>query len=237
MKFSIGSRGFSFLLVLSVLSVLPLISSGCTKNIAKPEPRPGLETVPFYRKGSAAFNTKTAITATEAKEKADKEKFEADIKGRFEEKKTELQIFDPWIPPKVRLPSELPPSLRQWPKDKFGYPDWTAAVELGLIKPRNSITGGPVQEDIIDTDIVFEINDRLMRNVLFPHKIHTYWLSCKVCHPGIFIPKKGANIFSMYDIWSGKYCGRCHGKVSFQPKGFDNCRRCHRVPKKTMGPK
>src|SRR3990170_2785565 len=157
MKFFSGSRTFSFLLV---LSVLPLISSGCTKNIAKPEPQSGLETVPFYRKGSASFDTKQALRAAEAKEKAEREKFEQDIKVRFEAKKTEIEVPDPWKPPTVRLSSELPPSMRNWPKDKFGYPDWTAAVEAGLIKPRNSITGGPVQEDIIDTDIVFEINDR-----------------------------------------------------------------------------
>ena len=211
--------------------------SGCAKTVTKPEPLPELGTIPFYKSGSSAFDTKAAVKRASDKEKSEKEKFEQDIKGRFEPKKEELEIPDPWIPPKARLTSELPPPLRQWPKDKFGYPDWTAAVELGLIKPRNSITGAPVQEEIIDTDIVFEINDRLMRNVIFPHKIHTYWLSCKACHPGIFMPKKGANIFSMYDIWAGKYCGRCHGKVSFQPKGFENCQRCHRVPKKTMGPK
>ena len=232
MKFFSGS-----FFILSAFLVLSAIS-GCTKNIAKPEPQSGLETVPFYRKGSASFDTKQALRAAEAKEKADKEKFEQDIKGRFEAKKTEIEVPDPWIPPTVRLSSELPPSMRNWPKDKFGYPDWTAAVEAGLIKPKSAIPGEPVQDDIIiDTDIVFEINDRLMRNVLFPHKIHTYWLSCKVCHPGIFIPKKGANIFSMYDIWAGKYCGRCHGKVAFQPKGFDNCRRCHKVQKKTFGVK
>ena len=211
--------------------------SGCAKTVTKPEPLPELGTIPFYKSGSSAFDTKAAVKRASDKEKSEKEKFEQDIKGRFEPKKEELEIPDPWIPPTVRLSSELPPSMRNWPKDKFGYPDWTAAVELGLIKPRNSITGAPVQEEIIDTDIVFEINDRLMRNVIFPHKIHTYWLSCKACHPGIFMPKKGANIFSMYDIWAGKYCGRCHGKVSFQPKGFENCQRCHRVPKKTMGPK
>ena len=53
-----------------------------------------------------------------------------------------------------------------------------------MLKPKATLPGEEeVEEEILDTEILFEINDRLMANVLFPHKIHTYWLSCKVCHP------------------------------------------------------
>lgn len=176
------------------------------------------------------------------------------IKKRLGEKYPELRI-DPWVPPPQIPVERLPRALQAMPKDHFGYPDWSAAVKRGLLNPMNSL--GEVskregyqfaegskeaaeaaerfaKEDAPD-DIIFEINDRLMFNVRFPHRIHTYWLSCKICHPGIFVAKKGANIFTMPDIWDGKYCGRCHGKVSFQPKGFYNCERCHSVNKKVMG--
>ncbi|MBI5598226.1 MAG: hypothetical protein HY890_00640 [Deltaproteobacteria bacterium] len=218
-----------------------LLLSSCTKTVKAPEPSAGLDTVPFYRKGSAAFDTQTAVKAFEAKKEAagtNQEKFGEEIKKRIEQKGVKVQIPDPWIPPKVRTTADLPPPMRGFPKDKYGYPDWTATVEGGFIRPKSSLPGEPaVEEQILDMDVVFEINDKLMANVLFPHKIHTYWLSCKICHPAIFKPKRGANIFTMYDVWNGQYCGRCHGKVSYQPKGFENCRRCHRAPKRTMGVK
>lgn len=176
------------------------------------------------------------------------------IKKRLEEGGRELRI-DPWVPPPQMPVGKLPRALQAMPKDQYGYPDWSAAVRRGLLNPMDSIQEPPKKEALMfaegskeaveaaekfakeeaPADIVFAINDRLMFNVRFPHKIHTYWLSCKVCHPGIFIAKKGENKMSMYDIWDGKYCGRCHGRVAFQPKGYNNCGRCHSENKKVMG--
>lgn len=184
-----------------------------------------------------------------------KEEMEKAIKKKLEERGPEKKVaFDPWVSPDYRPIGDLPRALRSLPKDKFGNPDWTAAIKRGLLDPIDSIVdmpkggtllpdGSVLAEDAAakyekvsaPKDILFEINDRLMANVLFPHKVHIYLFTCKVCHPDIFIEKKGANIFTMYDIWDGKYCGRCHGKVAFQPKGFDNCKRCHSKGKKTMG--
>lgn len=176
------------------------------------------------------------------------------IKKRVEEGRPDLRI-DPWVPPQQMPLENLPRALQAMPKDHFGYPDWTAAVRRGLLNPMDSLEDVSRREAFMFAegskeaveaaerfskeeapgDIIFAINDRLMFNVRFPHKIHTYWLSCKVCHPGIFIAKKGENKMSMYDIWDGKYCGRCHGRVAFQPKGFYNCERCHSENKKVMG--
>lgn len=176
------------------------------------------------------------------------------IKKRLEEGHPDLRI-DPWVPPQEMPVEKLPRALQAMPKDNYGYPDWTAAVSRGLLSPLNSLEeasnkkgymfaeGSKEAVEAAESfakeeapgDVIFEINDRLMFNVIFPHKIHTYWLSCKVCHPGIFVAKKGANTFTMPDVWDGKFCGRCHGKVSFQPKGYNNCKRCHSQNKKVMG--
>ncbi|MBI3585020.1 MAG: hypothetical protein HY096_13880 [Nitrospinae bacterium] len=158
--------------------------------------------------------------AGEEELKKSKVEFEARAKERF--------TVDFWTSPS-RDPL-LPPALRELPKDAFGYPDWTAAVRQGIIEPIDSLSGQePKKEEEFNEDIIFEINDSMMANVRFQHSIHNYWFSCKVCHPGIFKPKKGANNFKMKDNWDGNYCGRCHGKVAYAPKGFENCIRCHSV--------
>lgn len=125
-------------------------------------------------------------------------------------------------------------ALTALPKDPFGNVNWTVAVVDGIIAPRSSLTGTEEDEfDVpLDLNIFIEAKTPLMANVLFPHSIHTYWLSCNNCHPKIFIPEAGANPISMNEIWQGKWCGRCHGKVAFDifmPRA--NCTRCHIVLK------
>jgi len=124
-------------------------------------------------------------------------------------------------------------ALEALPKDGLGQVNWTVAVVEGMINPRNSLTGSEDELDVpLDLNIFIEAKTPLMANVLFPHSIHTYWLSCNNCHPKIFIPEAGANPISMNEIWQGKWCGRCHGKVAFDifmPRA--NCVRCHIVLK------
>ncbi len=152
------------------------------------------------------------------------------IKEKIGSRIAKLGIPKPWVsPPKIKT-AELPLALQFFPKDSFGYPDWAAAARKNLINPREYIFNPKEAEEEdkeYDKDIIFKLNDDVMPDVLFSHKTHNFWLSCKNCHPSIFIDKKGGNNFDMFDIWRGKYCGRCHGKVSFMPKGIDNCRRCH----------
>jgi c(7)-type cytochrome triheme protein len=247
---------------LLLLASLALIAAcaGCVREREVKDPADmdksvGLETVPFYGVTTMEFKTKEALRSAEQDEVAKKVEVEKTMKEggvAFW-----FNIPDPWVPPKKRGVLDVSAALRRMPKDVFGYPDWTAGVRAGMLKPRWTLkpekegeyrkdyleflesTGQkavePIEDVPFDLDIIFEINDRLMANVRFPHSVHSFWLSCKICHPAIFVPKKGGNDFTMYDIWAGKYCGRCHGKVAFQPKGFDNCRRCHSSKKKTMG--
>ena len=111
--------------------------------------------------------------------------------------------------------------------------NWTAAVIQGLIAPRAAIDPKIEDQPPLDLNIFIEAKVPLMANVIFPHSIHTYWLSCGNCHPKIFLPEAGANPISMKEIWEGKWCGRCHGKVAFSPfMPRGNCTRCHMLQKR-----
>jgi c(7)-type cytochrome triheme protein len=61
--------------------------------------------------------------------------------------------------------------------------------------------------------------------VVFPHGPHTRGLSCENCHPAIFEMRANANAMNMTKIFAGEACGRCHGKVAFDPA--TGCPRCH----------
>ena len=239
------------LLIVATIFFFGCVGSIKVKEMKQPESSAGLDTIPYYYPGHAQFDTNEAIQfskADEAKEKRFKENIVKKVKASVEKSLAEegaveipggAEKFDPWIPPDTRSASDLPPALRGFPKDFFGYPDWTGAVSRGYILPRDAILDKDKEKgesgDSFDKDILFIINDPLMANVLFPHKTHTFWLACNNCHPSIFVPVKGGNEFSMYDVWNGEYCGKCHGKVAFQPKGFENCQRCHSQKKRGGG--
>ncbi|MBI5599055.1 MAG: hypothetical protein HY890_04885 [Deltaproteobacteria bacterium] len=118
------------------------------------------------------------------------------------------------------------------PKDKYGLINWVESVKTNMIRPRASID--PKEEEMppMELDIIIEAKSDYVNDVKYPHWIHTYWLKCEICHDtkggAMFIPQKGANNMSMLGIGEGKWCGRCHGKVSFP---LADCLRCHTVPK------
>ncbi|MBE9527972.1 MAG: hypothetical protein IME99_01895 [Proteobacteria bacterium] len=122
-------------------------------------------------------------------------------------------------------------ALDVMPKDTSGEVNWTAAVTMGIIDPAPSIDMDVIDEPPFELNIFIEAKVPLMANVLFPHSIHTYWLKCSNCHPGIFLPQVGANDIKMSEIFEGKWCGRCHGKVAFTFWPRANCVRCHIIPK------
>lgn len=117
------------------------------------------------------------------------------------------------------------------PKDPNGEVNWTSAVLKGLIDPKASLDPDYIEEPPLNLNIFIEAKSPLLANVLFPHSIHTYWLNCSTCHPNIFLPEAGANPMSMDEIFDGKWCGRCHGKVAFTFWPRANCTRCHIIPK------
>ncbi len=219
------------LVMAGILSFALPLAQGCKTTVVNEEEKTPVEQqetvanakhgfVPYYKKGSLSFSQEDAIRNMKEREVnmgALEKRLSSEYKGMGD-----LTGIPPPMDPKLFA------ALREFPKDSYGYPDWVAAVEMGLIWPRDSIEEIEEEEMEFNLDIIFQINDRMMANVRFPHSIHNYWLSCKICHPGIFIAKKGANDFAMQDIWNGKYCGRCHGKIAFWPRGFENCIRCHK---------
>ncbi len=103
------------------------------------------------------------------------------------------------------------------------YVDWVKALNEQKIAPRYDRLDATTEAIVMDLNIVREVKGS-MPNVVYPHKQHTQWLDCSNCHPGIFIPQKGANQISMAMILLGQKCGVCHGKVAFP---VTECRRCH----------
>jgi c(7)-type cytochrome triheme protein len=122
-------------------------------------------------------------------------------------------------------------ALDALPKDPNGEVQWTTAVVEGLIDPKASLDPDYIEEPPLNLNIFIEAKSPLFANVLFPHSIHTYWLNCSTCHPNIFLPEAGANPITMDEIFQGKWCGRCHGKVAFTFWPRANCTRCHIIPK------
>ena len=122
-------------------------------------------------------------------------------------------------------------TLDNLPKGAGGEINWTAAVLEGYINPIGSLDPDAEEIPPLDLNIFIEAKVPLMSNVLFPHSIHTYWLSCNNCHPKIFIPQAGANPITMKEIFKGEWCGRCHNKVAFKFFPIANCRRCHIIMK------
>ncbi len=129
------------------------------------------------------------------------------------------------------------PALEALPKDHFGMPNWITAVTDGLIKPRGTIRDTQKEqqyEGFFDNLILMQVKAHFMADVAFPHGMHTYWLSCDSCHPEPFQKKVGSSKITMKEFLQGKWCGKCHGKVSFPPSEYENCRRCHTISKASL---
>lgn len=116
-------------------------------------------------------------------------------------------------------------SLSAIPEGRWGEVDWMQALNKKTIQPRADIHGSE-QMNVLELDIIMK-NTKTMPYVRFPHNSHTRWLACINCHPDVFVAKKGANNIKMNDIFRGRFCGTCHGKVSFSSY---ICQRCHSIP-------
>ena len=119
--------------------------------------------------------------------------------------------------------------LARLPKDQYGLVDWAAAIKNGNVKPWDSLEPGAMAAPPFNLDIVVQTKSKFMADVVFPHYVHTLWLTCTNCHTGIFQMKAGGNPeMTMAKIAAGEYCGRCHNRVAFP---LTDCNRCHVKPK------
>ncbi|NOX24998.1 MAG: hypothetical protein GXP59_02570 [Deltaproteobacteria bacterium] len=114
-----------------------------------------------------------------------------------------------------------------FPRARFGNKvDWLKAEDLGLIHLQDQIPGLTIKRKPLKSpkNMVLHAKVKSMPSIIFSHKKHAVWNGCAMCHPYLFGIKKGASTYSMQDIFNGKYCGACHGKVSFP---LLDCRLCH----------
>jgi len=137
----------------------------------------------------------------------------------------------PKPPPRVELMEEQPRTdwlalLNQLPKDAGGLPDWVKALNEKMIEPRPAVDPKITEEQPeLDLDVDLVPKEMAEFKVVYPHKIHTRLFACANCHTGIFQMERGADPITMEKIFGGEYCGRCHGKVAFDPA--TSCPRCH----------
>lgn len=127
--------------------------------------------------------------------------------------------------PELAPPRDWREVLRRLPKENAGGVDWDDALAEKLIQPRAGLDPDAPDQPAFDLNLELTPEGQPFFKVKFPHKEHTEWLACANCHTGIFKMQRGADPITMTKIYSGEYCGRCHGKVSFAvPTG---CPRCH----------
>lgn len=112
------------------------------------------------------------------------------------------------------------------PRDRAGNVDWVAAWETKVIKPRTGIQGEGTPERRDGFEFVFDFyleGPDSLTDAYFPHSSHTEWVDCTQCHSRIF--RYRGNDIGMEEIFEGKFCAECHGKVSFPV--MSDCERCH----------
>lgn len=119
-------------------------------------------------------------------------------------------------------PENLPDG--KLPLDRFQFIDWLELKKRNVFTPVVSLDSH-YQEKTRDNKILFKSKSDFVNDVLFDHKIHSDWIQCSSCHPVTFRDKLGGNNIKMMDMHKGRYCGYCHGKVSFT---FADCKRCHK---------
>jgi c(7)-type cytochrome triheme protein len=117
--------------------------------------------------------------------------------------------------------------VKGFPKARFGNRvDWLAAEKLGLIELEDYLEGVSIRREGFEVpkDLELDADVSGMPDIIFSHEKHAVWNGCELCHPQIFGIKKASTVFEMQEIFDGKYCGACHGKVAFTNL---DCQLCH----------
>lgn len=128
---------------------------------------------------------------------------------------------------KVKFEKDFYKFTKGFPRARFGNRvDWLKAEDKGLIKLKDYLPGITIKRKALKIPLDSELHaqEKGMPDIIFSHKKHAVWNGCELCHPEIFGVKKGATKYSMQDIFEGKFCGACHGKVSFVNL---DCQLCH----------
>lgn len=127
--------------------------------------------------------------------------------------------------PPIEATLDIDSAMALLPRDHAGNVDFAEAARRAVIRPRSVLPGQPEPRDSgfqFKFDFFYPGPDTLF-DAWFPHSTHTQWVDCRQCHGRIF--KYRGTPVKMADVFTGKYCGECHGKVSFSP--MTACERCH----------
>lgn len=127
----------------------------------------------------------------------------------------------------VKFDKDFYEYVKTFPKSRYGNKvDWLETENKGLVKLKDYIEGVSIKrKPLVQTkEIDIKAKQIGMPDIIFSHKKHTVWNGCELCHPEIFGVKRGATVYSMQDIFDGKFCGACHGKVAFPN---NDCQLCH----------
>ena len=151
----------------------------------------------------------------------------------------------PVVKPPRRPPYKPPPSPVTWvavpdqppaidwkaryaelPRTDGGDVAWVKALEDKLVTPKPGIADDVKDEDATDMDTELATSGQAEYKVMFPHKAHTEWVACPVCHTGIFEMERGKTKMTMDAMNGGAQCGACHGKVA--APDLTACPVCHK---------
>jgi c(7)-type cytochrome triheme protein len=128
---------------------------------------------------------------------------------------------------KVKFEKNFYEYTKDFPKAHYGDKlNWLETEQGGLIKLVDYLEGYSIKMRTLKQTKDIDIKSRELgiQDIIFSHKKHSVWNGCELCHPEIFGIKKGATVYSMQDIFEGKYCGACHGIVAFPNT---DCQLCH----------
>jgi len=127
----------------------------------------------------------------------------------------------------VKFQKDFYDFVKGFPRARFGNKvDWLKAEGDHLITLKDYLEGISIKRKALKIPLDTELKAKEigMPDIIFSHEKHAVWNGCELCHPDIFGVKKGSTVYSMQDIFNGKYCGACHGKVAFPN---NDCRLCH----------
>lgn len=127
----------------------------------------------------------------------------------------------------IKFTNEFYEVVAGFPRARFGNKvDWLKAEEQGLLDLTDYLEGISIKRRELEIPVESVIDSKTdgMPDIIFSHEKHAVWNGCELCHPQIFGIKKASTVYEMQQIFDGKYCGACHGKVAFMTT---DCQACH----------
>jgi c(7)-type cytochrome triheme protein len=79
-------------------------------------------------------------------------------------------------------------------------------------------------QEALDLDVEVTPKSEPSSKTIFSHKTHRF-VECPSCHTDLYEMTAEGTKMTKADLYSGKYCALCHGKVAFDL--ITQCQRCH----------